>query len=310
MKHHTLHGDRHHFHWDNQLPAALEVDPGDSVELEIRDASDGQISRASGAADLGRLDFARVNPVTGPIVVRGAAPGDALSVEVLGLELGEWGWTGIIPGFGLLASDFPDPFLLLSRYQASGIEFLPGVVLPTRPFIGTIGVAPQAPGRHSVIPPRRVGGNLDCRDLRQGTRAWFPVEVEGAKLSIGDTHAAQGDGEVCGTAIETALRVRVRVGIEKDARLRYPRLDVPPEPTPEPAGHFVTMGVGPDLMAAARDATREMIDHLTAEYGLSPEQSYCLCSVAVHLRISEIVDAPNWVVSAYLPKSIFRPTRA
>jgi acetamidase/formamidase len=305
MKQHTLHADRHHFHWDAALPAALELEPGESVELEIRDASDGQIQRSSSAADLGRLDFARVNPVTGPIVVRGAEPGDALVVDILDLELGEWGWTGIIPGFGLLASDFPEPFLLLSRYDAAGIEFLPGVRVPTRPFIGTIGVAPAEPGQHSVIPPRRVGGNLDCRDMLRGTRAFFPVEVPGAKLSVGDTHAAQGDGEVCGTAIETALRVRLRVGLKKQMPLRAPRLDVPEVPLSEPRGNFVTLGVGPDLMSAARDAVREMIDHLMSEYGLSPEQSYCLCSVAVHLRLSEVVDAPNWVVSAYLPKSLF-----
>ena len=305
MKHHTLHGDRHHFCWDNQLPPALEVEPGDTVELEIRDASDGQITRTSTAGDIGRLDFARVNPVTGPIFVRGAEPGDALIVEILELALGDWGWTGIIPGFGLLASDFPQPYLQISRYQASGIEFLPGISLPTRPFIGTLGLALAESGQHSVIPPRRVGGNLDCRDLRRGTRAYFPVEVAGALLSIGDTHAAQGDGEVCGTAIETALGVRIRIGLEKQKPLRNPRFDVPADPVPEPSGHFVTLGIGPDLMAAARDAVREMIDHLMAEYGLSPEQSYCLCSVAVHLRLSEVVDVPHWVVSAYLPNSLF-----
>jgi acetamidase/formamidase len=307
MKQHTLHADRHHFHWDNQLPAALELEPGDEVELAIIDASDGQIRRDSSAADLGRLDFSRVNPVSGPITVRGAEPGDALVVDILELELGEWGWTGIIPGFGLLASDFPDAFLLISRYDASGIEFLPGVRVPTRPFIGTIGVAPAAPGQHSVIPPRRVGGNLDCRDMLRGTRAYFPVEVSGGKLSVGDTHAAQGDGEVCGTAIETALRVRLRVGLEKQRPLRYPQLEVPEvAPSgPAPCGSFVTLGIGPDLLVAARDAIREMIDHLMKEYGLSAEQSYCLCSVAVHLRLSEVVDAPNWVVSAYLPNSLF-----
>jgi acetamidase/formamidase len=302
----TLHCHRHHFHWDNQLPAALELEPGDEVELEVRDASDGQITPASTAADIGRLDFSRVNPVTGPLFVRGAEPGDALVVEVLELALGSWGWTGIIPGFGLLADEFPEPFLQLSRYDARGIEFLPGLSLPTRPFIGTIGVAPAEPGQHSVIPPRRVGGNLDCRDIVAGARAFFPVEVTGAKLSIGDTHAAQGDGEVCGTAVETSLRVLVRVGLKKAAPMRYPRVEVPAGASDTAAGSFVTMGVGPDLMSAARDAVREMIDHLMAEHGLSAQQSYCLCSVAVHLRIGEVVDVPNWVVSAHLPRSIFR----
>jgi formamidase len=303
----TLHCHRHHFHWDNALPAALEVEPGDTIELVVKDASDGQIDERSSAADIARLDFSRVNPVTGPLVVRGAEPGDALVVEVLDLALGSWGWTAIIPGFGLLASDFPAPYLNISRYDARGVEFLPGVLLPARPFIGTIGVAPAESGEHSVIPPRRVGGNLDCRDIIRGARVYLPVEVNGAKLSIGDTHAAQGDGEVCGTAIETALGVRVRVGLEKNMPLRYPRVDVPAEPVEASArGSFVTMGVGPDLMHAARDAIREMIDHLMAEYRLSAEQSYCLCSVAVHLKLGEVVDAPNWVVSAHLPRAVFR----
>jgi formamidase len=304
--HRTLHCHRHHFHWDNQLPPALELEPGDIVELVVRDASDGQITERSLASDIARLDFERVNPVTGPLYVRGAEPGDALVVEVLDLALGSWGWTGIIPGFGLLASDFTEPYLQLSRYDAGGVEFLPGLLLPARPFIGTIGLAPAAPGQHSVIPPRRVGGNLDCRDVVRGARVYLPVEVEGALLSIGDTHAAQGDGEVCGTAIETALGVRVQVDLLRRQPLRFPRVDVPAEPAPESGGSFVTMGVGPDLMAAARDAVREMIDHLVAEYRLSPEESYCLCSVAVHLKLGEVVDAPNWVVSAHLPKAIFR----
>jgi acetamidase/formamidase len=310
VNHHTVHSHQHHFHWDNELTPVLEVEPGDSIELGVLDASDGQIGRHSTASDIGVLDFGRVNPITGPLLVRGAEPGDALIVEVLDFELSGWGWTGIIPGFGLLADEFPNAYLNLSRYDAEHIEFLPGIRLPTRPFIGTIGVAPREAGKHSVIPPRRVGGNLDCRDMIRGTRAYFPVEVNGAKLSIGDTHAAQGDGEVCGTAIETPMRVRVRVDLKKRAAMRYPRLEVPDEPERSSArsarsGRFVTLGVGPDLMNASRDAVREMIDHLMAEHQLSAEQAYCLCSVAVHLRLSEVVDAPNWVVSAHLPQSIF-----
>lgn len=301
----TLHCRSRHFHWDNQQPPALEVEPGAVIELEVLEASAGQVTRSSDAAAIAALDFERVNPVTGPLFVKGAEPGDVLQVEFLGFEPSGWGWTGIIPGFGLLAEDFPQPFLHLTRYDREAIEFLPGVSLPTRPFVGTIGVALREPGRHSVVPPRHVGGNLDCRDMIAGTIAEFPVEVAGALLSLGDTHAAQGDGEVCGTAIESAMLVRVRIALKKQKRIRFPRLSVPAQPTAL-GRSYVTLGVGPDLMQASRDAVREMIDHLMREYRLSAELSYCLCSVAVQLQISEIVDAPNWVVAARLPTDIFR----
>jgi formamidase len=301
----TLHCRSRHFQWDNSLPAALELEPGAVIELEVLEASAGQVTRSSSASAIRTLDFGRVNPVTGPLFVKGAEPGDSLCVEFLGFEPSGWGWTAIIPGFGLLAADFPEPFLHLSQYNQQHIEFLPGVALPTRPFVGTIGLALKEPGAHSVIPPRHVGGNLDCRDMIAGTIAQFPVEVPGALLSLGDTHAAQGDGEVCGTAIESAMLVRVRLNVQKRATIRAPRLRVPAQPAAR-GPSFVTLGIGPDLMQASRDAVREMIDHLMTEYRLSPELSYCLCSVAVQLEISEIVDAPNWVVAARLPTDIFR----
>src|SRR5690606_28296183 len=216
-----------------------------------------------------------------------------------------WGWTGIIPGFGLLAEDFTEPWLNVSRYDAGQVEFLPGVRLPTRPFPGTIGVALAEPGLHSVVPPRAQGGNLDVRDLTRGAKLYLPVAVPGALFSLGDTHAAQGDGEVCGTAVETAMTVRVRLQLVKNAGITQPQYRVPTAAVRDEArGFYATTGVGPDLMAAAKDAIRSMIDHLGREYQLDPALAYALCSVAVHLRISEIVDAPNWVVSAVLPEGL------
>ena len=301
----TLHCRSRHFHWDNAEPPALELEPGAVIELEVLEASAGQVTRGSGVSAIAALDFGRVNPVTGPLFVKGAEPGDSICVELLGFEPSGWGWTAIIPGFGLLAQDFPQPFLHLTQYDREHIEFLPGVLLPTRPFVGTIGLALKEPGRHSVVPPRHVGGNLDCRDMIAGSVAQFPVEVSGGLLSLGDTHAAQGNGEVCGTAVESGMLVRARVGLKKQAPIRFPRLSVP-APASAAGPSFLTLGVGPDLMQAAKDAVREMIDHLMSEYRLSAELSYCLCSVAVQLEISEIVDVPNWVVAARLPRDIFR----
>jgi len=304
----TIHDTHHHFGWDNAIEPVLTVAPGAELELETVDSGGGQLTERSTAADVGLLDFSKVNPVTGPIFVEGAQPGDAVEVEILDFDESGWGWTGIIPGFGLLADEFNEPLMNISRYDAKRVEFQPGIHLPTRPFPGTIGLALAEPGNHSVVPPRAQGGNLDVRDLTRGTKLWLPVAVPGALLSIGDTHAAQGDGEVCGTAVETAMTVRVRVNLVKGAGFSNPRYQVTAAAAnePMPKGYYATTGVAPDLLDATKDAIRAMIDHLGKEYGLEPQLAYALCSVAVNLRISEVVDMPNWVVSAVLPCHIFQ----
>ena len=304
----TIHDTHHHFGWDNAIEPVLTVAPGADLELETVDSGGGQLTERSTAADVGLLDFSKVNPVTGPIFVEGAQPGDAVEVEILDFDESGWGWTGIIPGFGLLADEFNEPFMNISRYDAKRVEFQPGIHLPMRPFPGTIGLALAEPGNHSVVPPRAQGGNLDVRDLTRGTKLWLPVAVPGALLSIGDTHAAQGDGEVCGTAVETAMTVRVRVNLVKGAGFSNPRYQVTAAAAnePLPKGYYATTGVAPDLLDAAKDAIRAMIDHLGKEYSLEPQLAYALCSVAVNLRISEVVDMPNWVVSAVLPCHIFQ----
>ena len=179
--------------------------------------------------------------------------------------------------------------------------------MPLKPFTGTIGLALAEPGLHSVVPPRRVGGNLDIRDLAKGSVLWLPVEVAGGLFSVGDTHAAQGDGEVCGTAIESAMAVTLTFELEKGANLKFPRFRTPGPVTRhnDSAGYDVTTGIGPDLMAGARDAVSGMIDLLAAREKMSPVEAYMLCSVAGDLRISCIVDVPNWVVSLYMPRAIF-----
>jgi acetamidase/formamidase len=238
------------------------------------------------------------------VFVNGAKPGDVLAVELLEFRTGDWGWTAIIPGFGLLADEFPEPWLRISEISSDGVRFSDRVRLPLRPFPGTIGVAPAEPGEHPVLPPTRWGGNLDTRHLVKGATLYLPVGVEGALLSVGDTHAAQGDGEVCGTAIESAMDVVMRATVRHDLNLNAPAFDLP-DPPLEPGPFHVCTGVGPDLLGAARDATRALIDHLVARHGLEPEEAYALASVACDLRIHEIVDAPNWVVGAFLPEKVF-----
>ena len=306
---HDLAPDRFNYVWDNGLPAALEVESGDVVELHVRDASDEQISESSGVDAVSRLDFAHVNPVSGPIFVKGSRPGDVLAVELVEFKPRDWGWTAIIPGFGLLADEFADPWLRISRVdeERGRVAFAPGITLPYRPFPGTIGVALAEPGAHPIVPPSRFGGNMDIKHLVGGTTLYLPVGVDGALFSLGDTHAAMGDGEVCGTAVETAMDVTVRLSIRRDFVVDAPQYELPRHAAPDPrdTDWYVCTGVGPDLLEAARAATRATIAHLQEQRGLERAEAYALASVAADLRIHEVVDAPNWVVGMFMPQSIF-----
>ncbi|MET0941359.1 MAG: acetamidase/formamidase family protein [Mesorhizobium sp.] len=306
----TIHGRHHHFGWDNSNAPAQRVAPGSTIEFECLDASGGQLTPESTLADVSALDFARLNPVTGPIYVDGAEPGDALKITVEAFKPSGFGWTACIPGFGLLADDFKEPALNIWKYDASSLEpalFGKNGRVPLKPFAGTIGNAPAEPGLHSVVPPRRVGGNLDIRDLAAGTVLYLPVEVPGALFSVGDTHAAQGDGEVCGTAIESPMNTVLTLDLVKDARLKTPRFTTPGPVSRhlDAKGYEVTTGIGPDLMEGAKSAVSQMVELLAARYGMDPADAYMLVSVCGDLRISEIVDMPNWVVSFYFPRCVF-----
>ena len=306
----TLHSRRHHFGWDNANAPALRVAPGETVTFETVDSSGGQIGPEATVADVAALDFAKVNPVTGPVFVEGGEPGDALKLTLGAFTPSGWGWTALIPGFGLLADQFPEPALTLWSYDSNGLApaaFAAGGRVPLKPLCGTIGVAPAEPGTHSIVPPRRVGGNMDIRDLGEGTVLYLPVEVAGAIFSVGDTHAAQGDGEVGGTAIESPMAVTLSFDLVKDAGLRFPRFETPGPVSRhlDAKGYHVTTGIGPDLMAGVRAAVSDMIELLGDLHGLAAADAYMLCSTCADLRISEIVDVPNWVVSFYFPKIVF-----
>ena len=306
---HSVGQDQYQHVWDNSVPPALTVRENEPVTLHTRDSGNDQIKPGDGVDAVHALDFSRINPINGPIAVEGARPGDVLQVDILEIETQPWGWTANIPGFGLLADEYPEPFLHTWEFdQERGVaEFRPGITVPLDPFIGVIGVAPTEGGPHATLPPRAVGGNMDIRFMRAGTTLYLPVAVEGALFSLGDAHAAQGDGEVCGVAIETAARVVVSFTLHRSYTLAYPSYDVAGSlvrGTPE-RGYHATTGVGPDLMEASRDAVRGMIAHLGRTRDLTPLEAYALCSVAGDLKISEIVDAPNWVVSFFLPNHLF-----
>ena len=304
---HTIH--RHHFGWDNSFPSVVRIAPGESLEFEVADSSAGQLTPSSTVDNVSRLDFTKINPVTGPVYIDGAQPGDVLKVTLLSFTPSGWGWTANIPGFGLLADEFKDPALHVWKYDATTLApalFGRWAKVPLKPFTGTIGVAPAEPGTHSIVPPRRVGGNMDVRDLSQGAELHLPVEVPGALFSVGDTHAAQGDGEVCGTAIESPMRVALQFDLIANRPLSYPRFRTAGPVTRhlDEKGYDVTTGIGPDLMQAARAALRSMIDLLTSRHAMAAVDAYMLCSVCGDLRISEIVDLPNWTVSFYFPRVV------
>jgi acetamidase/formamidase len=306
---HSIHSHQHHIGWNNAFPPIAKAAPGDVLEFDCLDPSCGQITPDWKAADLARLDFGRINPTLGPIEIEGAEPGDALRITFLGFQNSGWGWTANIPGFGLLADQFKESALHIWKYDSSLSQpamFGGLAAVPLKPFCGTIGVVPAEAGLHSVVPPRRVGGNMDIRDISIGAELFLPVEVKGALFSIGDPHAAQGDGEVCGTAIESQHKVTLKLDIVKSANLKMPRFRTPGPVSRhlDEKGYDVTTGIGPDLFAGARDAVSGMIDLLTRRHNISAVEAYMLCSVCADLRISEIVDMPNWVVSLYFPRVV------
>ena len=302
-----------HAFWDNSHPARVRVKSGDTVVFETLEASANQITPASEHAAVGSLSFDPIHPLTGPVYVEDAEPGDGLEVEVVSIKHKGWGWNAVIPGFGLLGEDFPNAYLHHYKLGRTHCEFRKDILIPYEPFCGVMGVGPREPGRLTTIPPRENAGNIDIRHLTPGTRVIFPVLAPGALFSCGDCHSAQGDGEVNGTGIETPMTVTLRFRVMKGANVPELRFITPPGKkltVTDEAGYFVTTAHGPDLFKDAQQAIRYMIDYLAAEYAMTREQAYCLCGAAVDLKISEIVDAPNWIVSAYLPLSIFKQAKS
>lgn len=292
------------------MPPALTLAPGDTVEIDIVDGGGGQITPQSTCDDIARLDYSKLLPLFGPIAVDGARPGDALKITILGFKPSGWGWSGVIPGFGILEDEFKDPTLAIWRYQPNcKVPALFGdfARVPLKPFPGTIGLAPDEPGTVTALPPRAVGGNLDARDISEGTVLHLPVEVADGLLSVGDTHAAQGDGELAGSAIESPMKMALKIDLERDARIGGPWFDTAGPATRhlDSSGYHVAIGLGQELMEAARDAVRRMIDLLCRLHKLAPVEAYMLCSVCGDLRISQLVNKPTWSVSLYFPRVVF-----
>ncbi|GJJ14611.1 hypothetical protein Clacol_008877 [Clathrus columnatus] len=287
---HSVKRANSHLAWDNSIPPVLTINSGDIINFDCLDASNGQITPSSTTETLSQLVFSQLDQVNGPVYVTEATPGDTLEVEIISIQTADWGWTGIIPGFGLLSDEYPTPNLKIWKIDTENAVawFNDSICIPIKPFAGEMGVAPGEPGAHSTIPPYKTGGNIDTKHLTVGAKLYLPVEVPGALFSIGDGHAAQGDGEICGTAIETPIRVQVRLTVLKNkSYVKTPHFHTPPVNITEEK-YYTTTGVGPDIREAARDAARFMIQYLQTEHTLTRDEAYMLCSVAGDLRLHEV----------------------
>ena len=294
-----------HHRWDSRLSPTLRIDSGDTVSFELAMAGRGQIEEGASYAETA-FDWDTLYNLLGPIWIDGAEPGDTLEVELLSLEPGDWGWTAVLPELGLLPDDFPSPVVrTFDLRDGAYVPVAPGVNVPIEPFLGTLGTHPGDPEVAPPFPPHRGGGNIDNRHLVAGTTAWFPVWCAGALFSCGDPHAAQGDGEVCVSAVECDMRATLRLSLHR-RRIQAPHYDVPAGKRDRNArGYMGTMGIDADLMEGARLAVRAMIERLHAERGLAREDAYILASLAGDLHIHEIVDAGVWNVGFTIPRAVF-----
>ena len=348
-----------HNRWHPDITPIIEVDLGEEVLLETRDASDGQMNANVTVDDFDGFAGKVGHPLTGPVYIKGAEPGDLLEIEYVDIIPQEYGWTRNRPGAGFLRDLFPTSFVVHWEMKDGWAtsKDLPGVRIPNGSFMGTAGIAPSraqmdawrdresdlvrrggtafppdaedaipegviATEGLSTIPPRENCGNVDAKQLTKGSRLMIPVNVAGGLYSAGDGHFAQGDGECCITAIEMGATAVVKFHLRKGEAARnniiFPRFSHPgyflPPEWAAPRNFIATMGMpiredgtqeGEDLTLAARNALIQMIN-LLQERGWSREQAYIICSVAVDLRISNVVDLPNVTVSAFLPEDIFQ----
>jgi acetamidase/formamidase len=305
---HHLHDEHVHFTWDTGNEPVLGIDSGDTVVVWTRDVSDNQIGPDSDTSVIHGLDWDRVYPLSGPIAIAGAESGDTLAIEILDIHTQGWGWTAILPGLGLLPEDFPDAYLRVFDLSQSDVAYMrDDIAIPLEPFFGTMGVCPAGATAQPVMPPGAFGGNMDTRQLVRGATLYLPVQAQGALFSCGDAHGAQGDGEVCVTGLEAPMFAALRFTLEKGRSIPGPQYRTPAPLTPrvDSAPFYGTTGVGGDLYVAAQDAVRAMVDHIVTDYELGREDAYLLCSLVVDLKISEIVDAGQYIVSALLPEAVF-----
>ena len=305
MSEHTLCAEPTHSVWDRGLAPRLTIAPGDEVQIECVDASGGQVKPGMTTPEYLNIDRTKIHALTGPIWVDGAEPGDVLQVDVLATRHSGWGWTSVVEGLGFLKERFRQPYLFHWQLDGESTSSLTPAVVPVRPFLGVMGVARAEDGKFRTRPPGPFGGNLDVRELCAGAKLYLPVFVRGALFSCGDGHAAQGDGEVCINGIECPLDVTLEFKLHKQQPLSGPIVESSDATAKDSiADSWVVVETGTNLEEAARAATGRMVDLLAARWRLSEVHAYLLCSVAMRLRLSQVVNEPVHTVCAAISKQI------
>jgi acetamidase/formamidase len=305
MTEHRFSAEPTHSVWDRSLAPRLHIEPGDEVAFQCVDASGGQVYPAMTTAQYLAIDRTRIHALSGPVWIEGAEPGDVLEVDVLSTRHAGWGWSSVIEDLGFLKDRFREPYLFHWQLDGQSTSSLAPAVVPVRPFLGVMGVARAEDGVFRTRPPGPFGGNLDVRELCAGSRLYLPVFNRGALFSCGDGHAAQGDGEVCINGIECPLDVTLSFHLHKCQPLSSPIVEASEAAAADStANAWVVVETGTDLADTARAATGRMIDLLVSRWGFTEIHAYILCSVALKLRLSQVVNEPVYTVSAALSKQI------
>ena len=304
MSEHSLCANPVHSRWNRALPPRLTIASGDTVHFECLDSSGAQVCPGMPVEQFVHIDRARIHALTGPVFINAAEPGDVLQIDVLEVAHKGWGWSSVIPGLGFLKQRFSQPYLFHWKLESDVSHSLAPATVPLRPFCGVMGVARGEDGEFTTRPPGPFGGNMDVRELCAGSTLYLPVLNRGALFSAGDAHAAQGDGEVCINGIECPADATLRFRVHKNRPLSGPLIEsATPRAVDAESESWIVVESGADAIAAARDATSRMID-LLAAWGFAEIDAYLLCSMAMRLRLSQVVNEPVFTVSAALPKSV------
>jgi acetamidase/formamidase len=308
MAEHILAATPTHSRWDNSLTPRLTIQSGDTVHMECVDSSGAQVTSQTTLQDFLAIDRNLIHALTGPIAIHGAAPGDVLEVKVLKVAHKGWGWTSVISGLGFLDVRFTEPYLFHWDLDGTVSRSLAPAIVPLQPFCGVMGIARTESGEFRTRPPGPFGGNMDVRELSTGATLYLPVQVPGALFSAGDAHAAQGDGEVCINGIECPVDASFQFHLHKQQKLSAPIVEAAPQPAQAHPGSWIVVESDEDVIIAAQNATSRMVDLLIAQWGFDPVHAYLLCSVAMDLKLSQVVNRPMFTVSASIRKDVL-PTR-
>jgi acetamidase/formamidase len=304
MTAHFLSAAPTHSRWNRAIEPRLRIAPGDTVHLECLDSSGAQVHPATTLPEFLKIDRGRIHALTGPIFIDTAEPGDVLQIDVIEVTHKGWGWSSVIPGLGFLKQRFAEPYLFHWQLDGAVTRSLAPAVVPLRPFCGVMGVASAQDGEFRTRPPGAFGGNMDVRELYAGSTLYLPVLNRGALFSAGDAHAAQGDGEVCINGIECPADVTLRFHLHKNQPLSAPIVESPARTQDVSTESWIVVESATDAIAAARAATSRMIDLLCNRWGFTAVHAYLLCSVVMHLRLSQVVNEPMFTVSAAIPKPV------